>query len=115
MDIAQPDVCYLGGISRTLRVANMAARSDIPVTPHCANLSLVTLFSAHVLKAIPNAGKYLEYSIEESDYYPWQENLFRQSPYQITDGFIEIPDVPGWGVEICPKWLETAQYERSDW
>ena len=59
VDIIQPDVCYLGGISRIMRVAKMAASADLPCTPHCANLSLVTLFTAHVLKSIPNAGEYL--------------------------------------------------------
>ena len=44
--------------------------TGIPVTPHCANLSLVTLFTMHLLRAIPNAGKYLEFSIEGADYYP---------------------------------------------
>ena len=68
VDIIQPDVCYIGGISRIMRVAKMAASADLPCTPHCANLSLVTLFTAHVLKSIPNAGNYLEYSIEEADY-----------------------------------------------
>jgi len=69
VDIVQPDVCYLGGMSRTLRVARMAEAADIPVTPHCANLSMVTLFTMHLLRAIPNAGKYLEFSIEGQDYY----------------------------------------------
>ena len=49
-------------------------------TPHAANLGLVTLFTMHLLAALPNAGKYLEFSIEEADYYPWQYGLFRNDP-----------------------------------
>jgi len=113
VDVIQPDVCYLGGISRTLRVAKMAEQAGIPVTPHCANLSMVTLFTMHLLKAIPNAGKYLEFSIEGQDYYPWQENLFVESPYEITDGKVTVPDEPGWGVTINPEWLESANYQVS--
>ena len=70
VDIVQPDIMYLGGISRTLRVVRMAAEAGLPVLPHCANLSMVTLFSMHLLRAIPNAGKYLEFAIEGTDYYP---------------------------------------------
>ena len=114
VDIAQPDVCYVGGISRALRVASMAAEQNIPVTPHCANLSLVTLFTAHLLKALPNAGKYLEFSIEEADYYPWQYGLYRNDPYVITDGKITISGEPGWGVEIDQQWLHNASYQKSD-
>ena len=79
VDIIQPDILYLGGINRTLRVVEMAKIAELPVTPHCANMSMVTLFTMHLLRAIPNAGKYLEFSIEGSDYYPWQDGLFTQS------------------------------------
>lgn len=114
VDIVQPDICYLGGIARTLRVCRMAEDAGLPVTPHCANLSMVTLFTMHLLRAIPNAGKYLEFSIEGPDYYPWQEGLFVQSPYAIEDGHARVTDAPGWGVEIAPEWLEKSQYQRSD-
>ena len=70
VDVVQPDVCYLGGLCRTLRVARMAEEAGIPCTPHSANLSMVTLFTMHLLGAIGNAGKYLEFSIEGPDYYP---------------------------------------------
>lgn len=47
---------YVGGMSRTLEVARMADAADLPCTPHAANLSLVTICTMHLLKAIPNAG-----------------------------------------------------------
>ena len=114
VDIVQPDVCYLGGMTRTLRVAKMAELAGIPVTPHCANLSMVTLFTMHLLRAIPNAGKYLEFSIEGLDYYPWQDGLFVESPFGIVDGKARVTDAPGWGVEVNPDWLAGAQYQVSE-
>jgi len=113
VDIVQPDVCYLGGMVRTMKVAAMAARAGLPCTPHSANLSMVTLFTMHLLGAIPNAGKYLELSIETEDYYPWQVGLFRQSPYHVRDGKVAIPDGPGWGVEIDEGWLHNSSYRMS--
>ena len=113
VDVVQPDVCYLGGLTRTLRVAETAQAAGLPCTPHCANLSMVTLFTMHLLGAIPNAGKYLEFSIEGSDYYPWQEGLFVESPYAIDGGQVTIPDAPGWGVEIDPDWLARAAHRSS--
>lgn len=113
VDIVQPDVCYLGGIARTLRVCRMAAAAELPVTPHCANLSMVTLFTMHLLRAIPNAGKYLEFSIEGADYYPWQQDLFVESPYGIDDGHAHVSDLPGWGVEISPAWLARSRWWES--
>jgi L-alanine-DL-glutamate epimerase-like enolase superfamily enzyme len=108
VDVVQPDVCYMGGIARTLRVARMAQAAGLPCTPHSANLSMVTLFTMHLLGAIPNAGPYLELSIEGPDYYPWQEGLFVESPYGVRNGQVRIPDAPGWGVEIHPEWLARA-------
>jgi L-alanine-DL-glutamate epimerase-like enolase superfamily enzyme len=114
VDIAQPDVMYLGGIHRTLKVVRMAQEAGMPVTPHSANLSLVTICTMHLLGAIANAGKYLEFSIEGPDYYPWQEGLFRGDPFKVTDGHVEIPAGPGWGVEIDPQWLEQARHQVSE-
>ncbi|MEL6767153.1 MAG: mandelate racemase/muconate lactonizing enzyme family protein [Pseudomonadota bacterium] len=113
VNIPQPDICYLGGIARTLRVCRMAEAAGLPVTPHCANLSLVTLFTMHLLRAIPNAGRYLEFSIEGADYYPWQEGLYVADPYGIEDGHARVTEAPGWGVEIAPEWLARSAYRVS--
>lgn len=113
VDVVQPDICYLGGLTRTLRVADMAHKAGLPCTPHCANWSMVTLFTMHLLRAIPNAGKYLEFSIEGEDYYPWQDGLFVKSPYDIVDGKATVTNAPGWGVEINPAWLEQSTHRIS--
>jgi L-alanine-DL-glutamate epimerase-like enolase superfamily enzyme len=112
VDVLQPDVCYLGGISRTLRVVEMARKAGLPCTPHSANLSLVTVFSLHLLGAIAAAGPYVEFSIEGLDYYPWQDGLYSPA-LVVRDGMAAIPDGPGWGVEINPQWLERADYRIS--
>lgn len=114
VDVVQPDICYVGGITRTLQVARMAAEAQLPCTPHSANLSMVTLFTMHLLCAIPNGGKYLELSIEGPDYYPWQEGLFVRSPYGVKDGHVNLPSEPGWGIEVDPAWLSRAQHQVSE-
>ena len=91
----------------------MGAEAGLPCTPHAANLSLVTLCTMHLLRAIPNAGKYLEFSIEEADYYSWQYGLFHNDPYTVENGQVTVTDAPGWGVEISPAWLDKAAYLAS--
>ncbi len=112
VDVVQPDICYMGGITRTLEVAERAAKAGLPCTLHSANLSLVTLFSIHFMAAIDNAGKYVEYSIEGLDYYPWQRGLFNPG-FDIVGGQVGISDSPGWGIEIDPEWLALSDYRVS--
>lgn len=113
VDVIQPDVMYMGGLSRTLLVAQMAHAAGLPCTPHSANLSLVTMCSMHLLAAIPNAGKYVELSIEGDDYYPWQRGLFLGEPFAVHDGHVTVDDTPGWGIDINPAWLERATYTEA--
>ena len=113
VDIVQPDICYMGGITRTLQVAEMARQAGIPCTLHSANLSLVTLFSIHLMAAIENAGKYVEFSIEGLDYYPWQDHIFTPN-FVIQDGHVNLPDLPGWGIEINPEWIASSNKQTSN-
>src|SRR5439155_7034156 len=112
VDVAQPDVCYLGGLTRTLEVAALAAAAGIPVVPHSANLSLVTVFALHLMGAIPNPGRYVEVSIEPDSYYPWQSGIFEPA-LVARDGHLDVPDGPGWGVEIRSDWLARAERRIS--
>ena len=108
VDIAQPDVCYVGGLTRALRVAALAQRANLPCVPHSANLSLVTVFTLHLMGAIPNAGKHVEFSIESN---AWSD-LYR-SALEVRDGQVAIPDGAGWGVTINANWLAKAQHQES--
>ena len=110
MDIAQPDVCYLGGITRAMRVARMAEKAGMPFVPHSANLSLVTVFTMHLLAATPNRGPHFEFCIEDE---PWFEGLY-QPTLQVRDGQVQIPEGPGWGIEINSSWLDKAERQVSE-
>jgi L-alanine-DL-glutamate epimerase-like enolase superfamily enzyme len=109
VDIVQPDICYIGGLTRALRVAAMAEQAGLRCVPHSANLSMVTVFSLHMMGAIPNAGPHLEFTIEND---PWTKDLY-QPALQVHDGKVAIPSGPGWGVTINPDWLNKAKSEVS--
>ena len=64
VDIVQPDICYVGGLTRAWRVAKMAEAAGLVTKPHAANVSLVTVFTMHLLAALPKAGA-VEFSIED--------------------------------------------------
>ncbi len=109
VDIVQPDLCYVGGLTRGLRVAEMAARAGLPCVPHSANLAMVTVFTLHMFGAIPNAGDHVEFTIESND---WARDLYRPA-LEVRDGRVAIPAGPGWGVTINPDWLAKAERQVS--
>jgi L-alanine-DL-glutamate epimerase-like enolase superfamily enzyme len=110
VDIVQPDICYVGGFSRALKVAAVANDAGIPCTPHAANRSMLSVFTLHLLAAVGNPGAYMEHSIEST---PWTEGLFDPALLAVRDGQVSIPEDPGWGIAVSPDWLASAQYQES--
>jgi L-alanine-DL-glutamate epimerase-like enolase superfamily enzyme len=111
VDILQPDLCYIGGVTRAWRVAKMGQKAGKLVVPHSSHLSLITLFSLHFMAAIANAGPFVEFSIERD--VNENESFYRPS-LKVREGKVKIPDGPGWGIEINPSWLEDASYQKSE-
>lgn len=110
VDITQPDLCYIGGLTRGLEVAQLSLAAGKPCVPHSANHSMVTVFALHMMGAIEAAGDYVEFGIEPQTF---NEGLF--APELVArDGCVMIPDGPGWGVEIQTAWLEGAQRQVSE-
>ncbi len=54
-----------------------------------------------------------EFSIEGADYYPWQYNIYEPALVAVN-GKVQIPDSPGWGVEINPDFLEKTKHQISE-
>jgi len=111
VDICQPDLCYLGGLTRSWRVAAMARQAGKPVVPHSSHLSLVTLFALHFMAAAPNAGPFVEFSIEADAN---EGETFYAPRLKVENGEVKIPDGPGWGVTINPAWLAAGSYRKSE-
>jgi L-alanine-DL-glutamate epimerase-like enolase superfamily enzyme len=61
VDILQPDIFYLGGITRALAVARMAQENGLLCVPHSANHSLVTVCTAHIWNAAESFGPFMEF------------------------------------------------------
>jgi L-alanine-DL-glutamate epimerase-like enolase superfamily enzyme len=112
VDVVQPDVCYVGGLTRAMRVAALADAAGLPCTPHSANHSLVLVFTLHFMAAIANPGPYVEFSIEPDADYPWQAEMYEPRP-EVVDGMVRVPAGPGWGVEISPGWLSRSEHRIS--
>jgi L-alanine-DL-glutamate epimerase-like enolase superfamily enzyme len=109
VDVIQPDVCYLGGMSRARRVAELADLCGIPCTPHSSNRSMVQIFTAHLVTASPACVQFQEWSIEDQEL---DADIYTPVP-DVRDGAIELDDTPGWGVTVLPSFLAAATRTAS--
>lgn len=109
VDIIQPDIGYLGGVSRARQVARMAEAAGIPCTPHCANASMIRIFSLHLAAAMPSVHQYQEWTIERDD---WTAEIFDPLP-RVREGRVDIPTGVGWGVTISPSFLKNAEQQTT--
>lgn len=109
LDLAQPDILYIGGFTRALRIAARCAEKGIPSSSHTSNRSPILVFGLHFMSVIDLPYEYLECGVEEDE---WQTAAYRNPPV-IKNGAAEVPQGPGWGLEINESWLKKSAYQIS--
>ncbi len=110
VDIYQPDVCNIGGFSRAYAASKIAASEDIFTTAHSSSNSMVFPFSIHLMAVVDKPWRTLEHSIEKA---AWADNVLNRQP-EIKDGYVKVPDEPGWGFEPSSSWLSGARVVVSE-
>ena len=109
MDVYQPDLLYIGGFSRALRIAERAAKNGRPVTPHTSNQSPIFVMGLHYMAVIEKPYHFLECGIEDD---PWALTCY-EPRLEIKDGRAAVPTAPGWGFEPSVDFLSKAEYRIS--
>jgi len=99
--VIQPDICHAGGILELKKIAAMAETYYIGFAPHNPNGPICTAASIQVDACTPN---FLIQEFVISDE-PLRSQL-QQEPLRIVDGYFEIPNRPGLGVEINEEYLD---------
>lgn len=95
IDIVQPEVLSLG-LSNLKKVCGMAEAAEALVACHQAQSPLCTAINAHVHATLPN---FLIHENFDDSLEPWTWDLLRGTP-RVVDGYLPVPDAPGWGVEL---------------
>lgn len=108
LDILQPDVMWVGGMTELQRISAMASAYDIPVVPHASGS-----YSYHFVASQPNSPfqEYLANSPDGKTVLPVFGDLFINEPIPLN-GYIDVSelDKPGFGLELSP----TARLISSD-
>jgi D-galactarolactone cycloisomerase len=109
VDVLQPEVCGLGGITEYQKVLALAHAHFIPVVNHVWGAAVAVAVNIHLLTALPDlpGGAHPVQPMLEYDTTP---NKFREellsTPLNVLDqvkkngGFITIPRGPGFGFEV---------------
>jgi L-rhamnonate dehydratase len=96
VDILQPDLTWVGGITEARKIVAMAAAHDLPVVPHGSGV-----FSSHFQMAFTNTPfqEVLAMSPDGMEIVPLWGELFTGDPIP-EQGMIRPPDRPGWGITL---------------
>lgn len=95
VDVLQPDMGRVGGISQMKKIAAMAEAHHIMMAPHDgSNGPVCEAAAVHVMASIPN---FLILEHRANDV-PWRYEVVTELP--VVDGHIEVPRRPGLGVEL---------------
>ena len=96
VDIAQPDIVYIGGITEMKKVCAAAETYQVGIAPHNTKGPVGIMAAAHVMAAVPNA---LIQEFISPSRIPWRNDVL-QNPLVVEDSCLVVPDRPGLGIEF---------------
>ena len=117
VDILQPDLSHAGGISECMRIAAMAEAYDLAVAPHCP-LSVIAFTACLHLDAAANNAVFQEQSIDIHNCTPQNPKLHwikNPEAFAFEDGYVQLPEGPGLGIEIDEEAVAEAAKTPHNW
>jgi len=106
VDLLQPDLSWVGGLTEGKRIAEMARLFNVPVVPHNWGTMVNFAASIHLVAAMPR-GFLCEYPITRRTWgedgpdapSPMMTELCTK-PIVVEDGYARVPQEPGLGIEL---------------
>jgi len=98
IDVAQPDIGRVGGLTEALRVAHLAQDRGKLIVPHCWKTGIGIAATAHLAASIPNC-PFIEFLPAKLCESALRRELVAD-PLIMKEGRLMLPDKPGLGVEL---------------
>ena len=109
VDIAQPDICIAGGFTGCRHIVALAHAHGVQVNPHVWASAVGQAASLQLIASIPVANHALfakDILLEfDTSSHPFREHL-TDTPLRQREGWVEIPQKPGLGIEVDRKTIE---------
>lgn len=103
VDVIMPDVKHCGGLLELIRIAAVAETDGVSVAPHNPSGPVSTAASVQVC-AVLNNFRLLEFQWGEV---AWRADILIP-PERFDNGTIQVPERPGFGVELNDKTIRGA-------
>lgn len=103
--VIQPDLGICGGIMEGKKIAAMAESKYIGVAPHSPYGPILTAASLQLDTCIPN--------FVMQEYCSFGEGILKK-PFEIKEGYVDIPTGPGLGIEVDEEALKNLPYKSKD-
>ncbi|WP_226042596.1 mandelate racemase/muconate lactonizing enzyme family protein [Natrinema sp. DC36] len=116
VDVVQPNLARCGGLSEARTIADMATTENVAVRPHIWNsavgLAAAVQFAASV-SDYPHTRNVPDPMMVEFDRSPnpLRDDLL-ESPFDPSNGSLDVPQTPGLGIEIDVEALATYRTDR---
>ena len=101
IDIVQPDLTRCGGLTTGRRIAHMAEDHNIGLIPHAWSSDLLTATTLQFLAYIKKA-YFIEFNVSTGEI----SRQLARNPITMKDGYVEIPNRPGTGIDVDESVLE---------
>jgi len=110
VDVAQPDVGRVGGLTEAMKVCHMAVDRERLIVPHCWKTAIGIAASVHMAATTPNCPfvEFLPANLCDSALR--RELVVQDLP--MVDGRIPLPQKPGLGIELDRDAL--ARFSSND-
>ena len=112
--VLQPDLCHAGGITEVRLIAGMAEAYYADVAPHNPLGPISLAAGVQIAASIPNFLCQEQVSLGDG---------YLKKPFQVRDGFLELPKGPGLGIELDENamadkighdWRNPESYDPED-
>jgi L-alanine-DL-glutamate epimerase-like enolase superfamily enzyme len=98
VSVIHPDLLTVGGIYELKKVGDMAQENGVAMAIHMAESPIACMGAVHAAAATENFVALENHSVDV----PWWNDLVTGLSYPIVhEGYIEVPDGPGLGIEIA--------------
>jgi len=102
LQFIQADPEWCGGLSETIKVANLASVHGVKLLPHCHNIHAALAVVASQSPEVCPCGEYL------INYVPEKLHFIKDAPLS-SNGFVQLSEKPGFGIELDPAKVEKQE------